>query len=513
MGQSAEETFSNDDYGELAVPVADSFVESFRSTGYTLSVSIADLLDTSIFAGAKNIAINFVWGGPDSFATVLDDGGGMPEESLVKAMALGSTSPNEERDPKDLGRFGLGLKSASWAHARSLTVITRNVPREAPFLRRWDLDAIKETKEWRLLKKATETAKKQIKLLGSTNPGTLIVWEKLDRIVDERGKNDTAAEASFLENIDSVKEHLEMVFHRFLENGLSITVNGQLCEPWDPFMESHAHTEPQPDEDMAIPIGGGNTAMMLIRPYLLPHVSKRTPEDTKSGAGIRGWNQQQGFYLYRAERLIIAGDWFNKNQKQEEHFKLARVKVEIPQDSDLDKAWTLDLKKSSARPPIALRDEFERIAAAARTASRTTFNTLGRSRRSSRNESDETVPVWMLSDRDGQTRWLINRQHRFAKTLLEATSGEQKRDFQALFLLLEKSIPLLQIISKGGSSQGFDRFPSSTEEPTPEMVNLAKRIFTDICQTESPEWAKSVMISQEPFNQFPEIIEAFEKEN
>src|SRR5947209_1369949 len=104
-----------------AEPEASSMIETFRAIGYSIQSAVADIVDNSISAGAKNIRINFEWKGANTWLAIKDDGIGMDNDELIQAMKPGSRNPNEERSAKDLGRFGLGLKTASFSQCRILS--------------------------------------------------------------------------------------------------------------------------------------------------------------------------------------------------------------------------------------------------------------------------------------------------------------------------------------------------------------------------------------------------------
>jgi Histidine kinase-, DNA gyrase B-, and HSP90-like ATPase len=114
-----------------------------RGVGYSLETAIADLVDNSIAAGAGQIEIGLSWKDSDAVLTVLDDGSGMSEERLVEAMRFGGKGPQIQRADTDLGRFGLGLKTASLSQCRQLTVASKSDRgRVAAFT--WDVDLIAE---------------------------------------------------------------------------------------------------------------------------------------------------------------------------------------------------------------------------------------------------------------------------------------------------------------------------------------------------------------------------------
>ena len=250
-------------------PGAAALIQSLRAIGYTVSTSIADLLDNSVAAGARRIWIDFNWDGPNTHVTVLDDGCGMAEAVLEAAMKVGSQNPLEQRSPKDLGRFGLGLKTASFAQSRSLTVASKIAEKDPIAIRRWDLDFVEKIDRWILRKSARPEAAHLLDQLKALKHGTLVIWENTDRIVDQRDADDQNAKDAFYSEVDEVRKHLEMVFHRFIkEDKLDIRVNTQKCEPWDPFLESHRMTEHLPSETESLTVQGGESRELVIQPFV-----------------------------------------------------------------------------------------------------------------------------------------------------------------------------------------------------------------------------------------------------
>lgn len=138
---------------DRAEPVAASLAQSLRGLGYSLESAIADLLDNSISAGATNVWLTFEWSGSESVIMVEDNGFGMSEVRLVEAMRLGCMGPSAARQEDDLGRFGLGLKTASLSQCRRFTVCSWDkTGRHAT--RCWDLDVIEKHNDWLVLKRA-----------------------------------------------------------------------------------------------------------------------------------------------------------------------------------------------------------------------------------------------------------------------------------------------------------------------------------------------------------------------
>jgi hypothetical protein len=223
-----------------AGPRASAMIESLRAFGYDLPTALADLVDNSITAGAGRIWLNFYWDGANSCVVLRDDGQGMSEDELVVAMRPGSRSPLEERAPDDLGRFGLGLKTASFSQCRLLTVRSQRAGSTVA-TRCWDLDYVIGCDAWRLLRAAPDGAEEHLEAIKLTDSGTVVLWQRLDRIVGEESSDDTTAQNHFYAALDAVKCHLAMTFHDYLRGrgAVQIFINGHQLEGWNPFLPDH----------------------------------------------------------------------------------------------------------------------------------------------------------------------------------------------------------------------------------------------------------------------------------
>ena len=159
-----------------------SLIESMRDIGYSMETAVADLIDNSITAEAVNIEIRFSWNDGEPWLAIIDDGHGMDADELTNAMRLGSKNPKETRSREDLGRYGLGLKTASFSQCKKLTVISRSGGNLEG--REWDLDLISEsaTRMWTL--SILEDQEIESIALAKTikEHGTLVLWQKLDRL-------------------------------------------------------------------------------------------------------------------------------------------------------------------------------------------------------------------------------------------------------------------------------------------------------------------------------------------
>ena len=485
---------------DIASPSASELFESLRAFGYDLPTALADIVDNSIAANARNIWIDLIWAGPDSRITIHDDGAGMTEKDLVEAMRPGSLGPLAERSVNDLGRFGLGMKTASISQCRCLTVLSRTVNTPVA-VRRWDLDYIASTEsgEWRLLKGSGLLPVDDIALLDDQVSGTVLFWDRLDQLVGSASTDDALAQRHFRKRVDSVKHHFAMVFHRFLSgrNAVAIHLNGRQVEPWDPFMQDAEAVDPLPPETL---IAEG--IEVEVKAFILPHHSKISPERHALGAGPKGWNAHQGFYVYRNRRLLVAGDWLGLGMQKEEHFKLARIRIDLPNSADL--SWQIDVKKSHARPPAALRKDLQRIARTARGRASRIYRHRGKVLQ--RQHGDTRTFLWTHLKKHGKAYYKINRDHPLVRRVIEQ-SGD--RDAMVTLLnLIEQTIPAPLIVINNAESP--DGFGQPFEDSKNALRNALEAVYTALRdQGTEPATAARVLITMEPFNQYPELIAGF----
>ena len=482
---------------DIAEPSPDALVESLRAFGYSPETAVADLIDNSISADAQVIDVRFHWNGAESTVTISDDGRGMDEQTLLNAMRAGSRNPLETRDDSDLGRFGLGLKTSSFSQARELTVRSRKRGTTKSATRRWDLDLIAETSEWRLLR--TEP-------IGSTvpkfngNSGTIVMWSKCDRLVGDADRHESKAHSRFNASVDRVAQHLSVVFHRYMSGRgkVTITVNGEKLKPWDPFMAGNDATQHLDSEILSL---GGRP--VKVSPFVLPHRSKLNPEEQAAGAGAAGWNQQQGIYVYRNNRLLVQGDWLGLGFAKDEHTKLARIAVEFP--AALDHDWQVDVKKSSARAPGALQQDLRRIATATRRAAEEVYRHRGKV--IARQASKDFVMAWQqFKTRDGEVRYRINRHHPVVATLLESSSN--KRETERGLRFIEETIPTTLVGI--GIADSLDQQPTPFANHRPELADLMRFAFEGLTATGlKPAEALDRIAAAEPFIQYPEVVQAY----
>ena len=406
-------------------PRASSLVESLRDMGYSLQTALADIIDNSITAGARNIQLFADTHHAEPAIGILDNGAGMSEEELFEAMRPGTRSPVEIRPANDLGRFGLGLKTASFSQCRRLTVVTRKD--SAVSCATWDLDTVAERDRWVVeVPAGPETVRWSERLQGE---GTLVVWEKLDRLV---GADNQEHRRDLVRQLDEAVTHVEFVFHRFLSGKggrrLAIWMNGRELQPFDPFHSNHPATQHHQVDPFHL-----DGAKIGIWPVTLPHHDKVLPEDWKKYAGPEGYVSNQGFYLYRNRRLIVHGTWFGLARKLE-LTKLARVGIDIP--NTLDAAWKIDVRKASAQPPPPVRERLRSIIERIGVPSRRTYTGRG-----ARLTEDSRLPVWRRVQDKNRISYRIDEEHPVLAAFRDRLEPGKAPEFERLLKLLASAFP------------------------------------------------------------------------
>jgi hypothetical protein len=347
------------------IPSARRLMESLRDIGYELPAAVADLVDNSIDARATQVDVTVVFDGVDSWIRVADDGSGMSTSRMNEAMRYGTDRDYAEGD---LGKFGLGLKTASLSQCRRLTVATRTNPdRRDIEIRRWDLDHVMDEDLWQLLRLGPAEVRPETVEPLQDGPGTVVMWELLDRVLDYKVPTGLAAQHGLAAVCRDIEAHLAMVFHRFLAQQarralpLTITVQGNVVEPWDPFARDEQATQKLDKQSVTLR-QDGRTQTIRVQPYILPNqVQFSTARAWEGASGPKKWNRQQGFYIYRGGRMIQSGGW-NRLRTPDEHTKLARIAVDIPRGADA--AFGINVSKMRVLVPAELRPDLKAIASA-----------------------------------------------------------------------------------------------------------------------------------------------------
>lgn len=349
--------------GHELIPSARRMMTSLRDMGYDFAAAVADVADNSIEAKAKSISIDVEFDGDESTVRIVDNGRGMKPADIREALRYGAEREYEETD---LGKFGLGLKTASLSQCQRLTVASRSSKDRAEIAAYcWDMQHIQDTDKWEVLEVSRDAKPDLLRAPLIDHPGTVVLWERLDRILGYKHPYGEFAKKRLSAMCRELEQHLGMVFHRFIKGEAGQTkrrlrVNGNEVRAWDPFARD------EPDTKVLDPVTlsydrDGIQGDILIEPYVLPPQSQfSSPEAHSAASGPARWNRQQGFYIYRAGRMIQSGGWSNL-RTLDEHTKLARIAVSFA--PVLDEAFQINVSKMRVQLPQQLRDDFEALIA------------------------------------------------------------------------------------------------------------------------------------------------------
>ncbi|MFT4804050.1 MAG: hypothetical protein ACI9YE_001248 [Psychroserpens sp.] len=337
----------------LLAPDPKRMIEGLRDTGYEFDTAIADIVDNSIAAEATDIALLVLMDMRGNIhVSIADNGLGMNRGALVEAMRYGA---KERPNPASLGKYGLGLKTASTAFCRRLSVVSRASKDEALVMVTWDLDHVGALNEWDLLvsSEPDDEVIEHLESVASSSAGTVVVWNKVDRLLkDYDNPGGVYSQKALKGKVEKLKEHMSLVYQRFLDSddsrarNVSITVNGDGLVAWDPFMVGYS--ELVADQNIEVRTPSGREAKFTVRAYILPREEEYpSPELYKLSKAAPN---KQGMYIYRENRLIMDSTWL-KMYKIETHIQLLRVEFSF--DYKLDEAFHLDILKSQ----IILNDD------------------------------------------------------------------------------------------------------------------------------------------------------------
>ena len=448
-------------------PSASSLSASMRDLGYSLEAAVADLIDNSISAHATSVDIVCDLASEHPSVSILDNGDGMTPGELVAAMRHGAAHPDRPRRADDLGRFGLGLKTASVSQCRRLTVATR---KEGVLSgAEWNLDLIDRTDDWVLLVLSESEAAQQPGADRLTYDGTVVIWRSLDRLFeDERGDR---RDEIVNEKLGTLDRHLSLVFHRFLSGEvkgrpkLRITLNGHPIEAFDPFCRKNKATQALPEDIVRV-----DGTEVRLQPYVLPHHSKLSAAEFDYYQSRSDFISNQGAYIYRNGRLMAWGDWFRLVPKGEAT-KLARVQIDFPNTAD--ESWTIDIKKSRARPPHAVRERLRQIIE--RISARSTTVYRGRGKRLF---EETAAPLWeRYADRDG-IRYALNEKHPLIASLAGGLDAASQERMKLLVQAISSALPVEMIYSDFSTSpRGFGPVALAADQVDIKLKSLKSALF------------------------------------
>jgi hypothetical protein len=287
----------------------------------------------------------------------------------------------------------------------------------------------------------------QIDRLNGYETGALVVWTKFDKI-EGLAKN---FEDSFRAVVAESKKHVELVFHRFY-NQIAIYYNEKRIERRDPFLLGSVGRQ-QTGRTSTINIDGSN---IMVTPYTLPFASTLTSEEKQLLGNPKSIFDEQGFYLYRNERLISWGSWMHMGVRSELN-KLARIQVDIP--STLDSVWMLDVKKSSAKIPDKIKDRIKMAVE----------DSIVRSKRTTKfpgvKEQSAEFKIWdRINEHEGKIRYQINRESPAIATLVNALGENEKKLLEIVLSQIECYLPKYSIANDNMDSLAIVNTGEDAEE-------------------------------------------------
>lgn len=426
---------------------AKALLTGLRAIGYSFSTAVADIIDNSVSAEANSVNVFFDPLAPSPYFCILDNGKGMNFAELNNAMLPGSDRTEKKECELELGRFGLGLKSASLSQCREFIVASKKYGKINAMS--FDLDVIEDCNKLMLkvLSKEEIAGLPYEDLLKSYESGTLVIWNKFDKIESST----KSFEDSFRNVVAEAKKHVEFVFHRFYEY-VDISFNNKRIERRDPFLLSSFGRQ-QTGRTTSIAIDG---SFITITPYTLPFANSLTSEEKALLGNPKSIYDEQGFYIYRNKRLISWGNWMRMGVRSELN-KLARIQVDIP--SSLDEVWTLDVKKSSAKIPDMIKNQ---IKAAVE-------DSIVRSKRTTRfpgaKEQTPEVRIWdRINEHEGRIRYQINRKAPAIITLENALGEREKELFEMVLSQIECYLPKYSISNDNMDALTIVNSGDDTEE-------------------------------------------------
>lgn len=468
-------------------PDASSLMMTARSFGnYDLGGALADLIDNSINAKSRNIdIICTLLDNKDCEVRVRDDGDGMTEAELIAAMRPASTNPTETRSLNDLGRFGWGMKSASFSQCKILTVISSSGKQTIGAT--WNLDDIAD---WNMGILDEDMCDGKLTTNFGNQTGTELIWSNCDRL----SENGTLTREHFNSLISDARRKLSLVFHRYLsgEGGklksIKINVNGTPLDNVDPFCISNLATRQFPNEVIDVPMDG-KSQQIEMRAFTLPHYSKLTSLEFKEFGGEEGFVKNQGFYVYRNRRLIIWGTWF-KLAKHGELSQLVRVKVDIP--NTLDEMWKITVDKSDAQLPAILKQRMKSLVDSFRKTSTRVYRSKG-----AKVDGKEVSSVWERRVRKQVVRYTINENHALVRATMNSMDTKGETNLKALLGLIESEIPLESINYTMGDN------PHAVQQRATSAKEFKEKFLTDLpllmVDTGDPECLVNMLRKTEPY--------------
>jgi len=408
-------------------------IKTLMRIGYNFNSAIADILDNSITAGASQIFIEALPGATCPVVTIVDNGKGMTKSELINSMRLSCKDAEESREDGDLGRFGSGMKTASFSQARNLTVISKSKGRNLCGAT-WDIDLIEKNNSWDL-QVLNEGEINQIlpSELDGFESGTAVVWRNLQSFKET--DHTVTTDQMIADAMMNAKKHIATYFHRFMKGSKQIkfVINSEKIKPIDPFLTREIGYQEGPQAKLRC--RGG---YITIKTHVLPSFAKMSKAALSSLGGTSKVLSGQGLYIYREKRLIVAGGWMGIRPSTNVD-ALARVQVDIP--SSLDKDWSTDVKKETLQLPQKVKAELRKYLSDPVKRSRSVYKYKGKK------EEDSQFWYVIKDDNSGKITYSINADNEDLKEILSNSNAEIRKKLLRYLLDLTAQVPTASIYS------------------------------------------------------------------
>lgn len=438
-----------------------SHIKTLSRIGYNLNSAISDIIDNSVTAQSKTIRIDMHIVEGQAVLKVIDDGYGMTAGTLVDSMRIGCKDPSEVRGEFDLGRFGSGMKMASFSQARILTVISKS-EHSRPNCATWNLDIVEANNSWKLVKYSEEEAEDLCSKfdVDFDISGTAVIWQSIAKY---QGFQNLELESILGQDLSRLKDYVQRHFHKFMEGRSSVKFlfNSQELGYFDPFLRNRDGYQEGPSQKFRVKKGGS----IDLQVHILPHESKLSKDDLQTLGGSDQITASQGLYVYRAKRLIISGGWFGLTRLSQLG-KLARVEVNVP--TSLDEEWSTDVKKSTLEIPHKVRSKLKQLIREPIKRSQKTYRYRGR--------IEKANSFWKVNEdeRKKTISYEISRDNVLLKKLLSDLNREQGVALVEYLKNVSLEVPIHHIYEKMSS--------------VPNQIDQSEVSFDDLLEEFNKIW-------------------------
>jgi hypothetical protein len=464
-----------------STPHPEYLIKSIAEQGYSLETALADLIDNSITAGANKIEILDSRENGALKMFISDNGKGMTFDAMLRNMQFPSSSMESKRDPSDLGRFGLGLKTASFSQTRKLTVISRAIEDASKTYRAltWDVNML-SSGVWQIIEESEEKISLLMDqyMMAESNraggfidfsPNTIIVWDGLYKY--DRNSDIANNIESYNDQMSNVREYLETVFHVYLSKEtetLQIRINNLRLKHFNPFPEGKGVRKIKKEQ---IVFGD---EVLTLEGFILPRDAIKESKESNNGwvTKSKGLLDLEGIYIYRENRIILFGGW-NGLIRRSPNLQLARLRVRFGNKND-DKLQ-LNVAKSKVVLPFEKRIPFLRYIAELKDEAKREYFSVKHKAKALLNNPKEPE-LFTKVPTGTYMRTEINNDFTLVEDLLESLKSEDKKKFRLFLRLVENHINKIRHFSQEVSFELIEKEVGlDVEVFKTEIINLKNR--------------------------------------